>query len=240
MAERRMFSKKITESDAFLSMPLSSQCLYFHLSMNADDDGFVNNPKRICKMLGANEDDAKLLIAKRFVIEFDSGIIVIKHWRMNNYLRNDRYRPTDYSEEMAQLSVKENGSYSLGIPTVYQRYTNGIPSIDKNSKEKDREEKHRYGEYAHVLLTDKQYQKLVNEYGESKTGEYIKFLDEYIQLKGYKAQDHNLAIRKWVIEATEKELARKNKVDTLPTYDTSRNAEVNEERLNELLARRKK
>ena len=113
MAERRMFTKKITESDAFLDMPSSSQMLYFHLSMSADDDGFVNNPKKIQRMCGASDDDFKLLIAKSFIISFDSGVIVIKHWKMHNYIQSDRYRPTDYVDEKAMLRLKENKAYTL-------------------------------------------------------------------------------------------------------------------------------
>ena len=120
MAERRMFSKTIVDSDAFLDMPLSTQALYFHLSMRADDDGFLNNAKKIQRIIGASEDDLKLLIMKRFVIAFDEGIIVIKHWRMNNYLRKDRYTPTVYQDEFSVLDVKENGAYTImetaGIP----------------------------------------------------------------------------------------------------------------------------
>ena len=112
MPEKRMFTKKITESDAFLDMPLSSQCLYFHLNMNADDDGFVNNPRRIMRTIGASEDDLKILIAKAFVLTFESGVIVIKHWRMHNTLQNDRYRQTDYAEERALLDVKKNKAYT--------------------------------------------------------------------------------------------------------------------------------
>ena len=112
MPEKRMFTKKITESDAFLDMPLSSQCLYFHLNMSADDDGFVNNPKRILRTIGASEDDLKLLIAKAFVLVFESGVIVIKHWRMHNTLQNDRYHPTDYQEEFSLLGIKDNKSYT--------------------------------------------------------------------------------------------------------------------------------
>lgn len=138
MAERRMFSKTIVDSDAFLDMPMSTQCLYFHLNMRADDDGFVNNPKRIQRMVGAADDDLKLLIAKSFILTFESGVIVIKHWRMNNYLRNDRYKPTAYQDEKNQLILKENNAYSyidndVGIPMVNQMPTNGKPSIGKVS-----------------------------------------------------------------------------------------------------------
>ena len=131
MAERRMFSKTIIDSDAFLDMPLSTQALYFHLSMRADDDGFLNNTKRIQRTIGATDDDLKLLIMKRFVIPFEDGVVVIKHWRMNNYIRKDRYTQTVYREEFAMLSVKEDGSYALeetsGIPDGNQCVTVGIP-----------------------------------------------------------------------------------------------------------------
>ena len=143
-----MFAKTIIDSDAFLDMPLSTQCLYFHLSMRADDDGFVNNPKKIQKMLGASEDDLKLLMAKSFILLFDTGVIVIKHWRINNYIRNDRYHETAYQDEKSLLSLKENNAYTLnsdnvGIPcgnqTVYQMETEvsiGKDSIDKSNKER--------------------------------------------------------------------------------------------------------
>lgn len=112
MAEKRMFTQKIIDSDAFLDMPLSTQALYFHLNMRADDDGFINNPKRIQRTIGASEDDLKLLIAKRFVICFENGVIVIKHWRMHNTLRKDRYNPTQYQDLLVTLDVKENNAYT--------------------------------------------------------------------------------------------------------------------------------
>ena len=120
MAERRMFTQKIIDSDAFLDMPLSSQSLYFHLNMRADDDGFVNNPKKIQRMIGASEDDLKLLLAKRFILGFENGVIVIKHWRMHNLLRKDRYNPTQYQEQMSRLQLKDNGSYTetVEIPMI--------------------------------------------------------------------------------------------------------------------------
>lgn len=112
MAERRMFAKTIIDSDAFLDMPLSAQSLYFHLAMRADDDGFVNNPKKIQRMIGASDDDCRLLIAKRFVLLFDSGVIVIKHWKMHNYIQSDRYTPTVYQSEKAQLTTNFDKSYT--------------------------------------------------------------------------------------------------------------------------------
>ena len=169
MAEKRMFSKKIVESDAFLDMPLSSQALYFHLCMGADDDGFLNAPKRIMRMLGCTKGDLEILARNKFILCFETGIVVIKHWGINNSIRNDRYKPTQYIEEKSQLTVKENGAYTWinpqvsmlfesmdtnGIPNGYQMDTNGIPdgyhldpqySIDKNSIDKVSIEKKREG-----------------------------------------------------------------------------------------------
>ena len=113
MANKRMFTMKIVDSDSFLDMPLSTQCLYFHLNMRADDDGFVGNPKRICKLIGCNDDDLKLLLMKRFILGFENGVIVIKHWRMHNTIQKDRYTPTTYSDELKQLGIKDNKSYTL-------------------------------------------------------------------------------------------------------------------------------
>ena len=129
MAERRMFAKTIVLSDAFLDMPLSARCLYFTLGMLADDDGFINSPKSIIRQCGASEDDMKLLILKKFVLPFDTGIIVIKHWRINNYLQKDRYNETKYLDEKKTLEIEPNGAYTR---TVYTQVSIGKDSIDKN------------------------------------------------------------------------------------------------------------
>jgi hypothetical protein len=140
MAEKRMFSHQIIDSDAFLDMPLSAQALYFHLSMRADDDGFLNNHARIMRTINASKDDFKILIAKNFILEFETGVIVIKHWRINNYLRNDRHKDTVYVEELSKLQIKPNGAYSLGIPNdnqvVDSRYTQN--RIEENRIDKSR------------------------------------------------------------------------------------------------------
>jgi hypothetical protein len=144
MAERRMFAMTIIDSDSFLDMPLSTQALYFHLSMRADDDGFINNPKKIQRIIGCTDDDFKLLITKRFIITFESGVIVIKHWKIHNYIQKDRYKPTLYQKEKKLLAEKENGSYTdctaggysldtVCIQDVYSLDTQ--VSIGKNSKE---------------------------------------------------------------------------------------------------------
>ena len=227
MAERRMFAKTIIDSDSFLDMPLSAQALYFHLSMRADDDGFINNPKKIQRMVGCADDDMRLLVAKAFIIPFESGVVVIKHWRINNYIRNDRYKPTNYTEEMAQLQVKENGAYTeklpLGIPNGYQMDTQVRLGKVRDIKEKDSltrvekesqpdkpsspSPKHKYGVYKNVLLTEKEYQSLI----ELQDGEKaIEFLSEYRAYKGYKAKSDFLAIKKWVFEAMSERRVSRN------------------------------
>ena len=138
MADRRMFSKEIIDSDAFLDMPLSTQALYFHLCMRADDDGFVNNPKKIQRMIGCSDDDGKVLIGKRFIIPFETGVVVIKHWRIHNYIQKDRYHATKYEDEMALLTIKQNGAYTV-LPDetdhVYKMDTDCIQDVSKMDTE---------------------------------------------------------------------------------------------------------
>lgn len=223
MAEKRMFTQKIIDSDPFFDMPLSTQALYFHLNMRADDDGFVNSPKRICRSIGASEDDLKLLLAKRFVIGFESGVLVIKHWRMHNTLRKDRYNPTQYQEEFAMLDVKDNKAYTErmddALATNWQPNGNQLAtqysidkiSIDKRSivedsmSESDDSEpsptkpkkpvKHKYGEYNNVLLTDDELEKLKDEYIDWQ--ERIERLSAYVASTGKTYKSHYATIRNW-------------------------------------------
>lgn len=220
MAERRMFAKTIIDSDAFIDMPLSAQALYLHLSMRADDDGFVNNPKRIQRMIGAADDDMKLLVAKSFLIPFENGIVVIKHWKVHNYIRSDRYTPTVYQEEKNLLTVEKSRVYTVGIPsgipngyqmdTQYRlgkdrlgkdRLVESIAADDTPPAPAPTKTKHKYGEYNNVRLTDDEINKLNEELGAHMTTACITFLDEYIEMKGYKAKSHYLAIKKWVVSA---------------------------------------
>ncbi len=224
MAERRMFAKTIIDSDAFIDMPLSAQALYFHLSMRADDDGFVNSPKRIQRMIGAADDDMKLLVAKSFLIPFESGIVVIKHWKIHNYIRGDRKKQTVHSDEMLLLETKENGVYELSVSQMSVKCQSNVSQMsaqDRLGKDrlgKDRlvesiaaddtppapapaKTKHKYGEYNNVRLTDDEINKLNEELGAHMTTACITFLDEYIEMKGYKAKSHYLAIKKWVVSA---------------------------------------
>ena len=211
MAERRMFAKTIIDSDAFLDMPHSTQLLYFHLSMRADDDGFINNPKKIQRMVGSGDDDLRLLIAKNFIIPFESGVVVIKHWRIHNFIRTDRYKETVYQEEKAMLETKDNKAYTLcqplGIPNDNQmdtQYRLGKVSLDKDSIELEdnmsdkptkKPSKHKYGEYNNVLLTDEELDKLKAEFPD--WGERIERLSEYIEQKGNKYKSHYVTIKVW-------------------------------------------
>ena len=158
MAERRMFAKSIIDSDAFLDMPISARLLYYDLSMRADDDGFVNSPKKIMKFVGASMDDMNILIARKFIIAFDDGVVVIKHWRIHNYIQNDRYKETNYKDHKKELMLDENKAYKLlqkgeCIQDVYTMDTQvrlGKDSIGKNSinnKEINEEEKVELFEY---------------------------------------------------------------------------------------------
>jgi DnaD/phage-associated family protein len=112
MAERRMFAKSVIDSDSFLDMSLSTQALYFHLAMRADDDGFVNNPKRIQRMIGASDDEMKILIAKQYIFPFESGVVVIKHWKIHNYIQKDRYHPSTCPER-ALLKANKDKAYEV-------------------------------------------------------------------------------------------------------------------------------
>lgn len=127
MAERRMFAKSIVTSDLFLDMPMSARCLYFTFGMFADDDGFINSPKSIMRQIGASVDDFNILLAKKYIYSFESGVIVIRHWKVNNYLQKDRYRQTACVAELNTLEVGENGAYSMKtercIQDVYIPYT---------------------------------------------------------------------------------------------------------------------
>lgn len=222
MAEKRMFAKTIIDSDAFLDMPLSTQALYFHLAMRADDEGFINNPKKIQRTVGSTDDDLKLLMLKNFIIPFESGIVVIKHWKIHNYIRTDRLKPTAYQEEKGQLSIKKNGAYTLCQADVSQ-LSGRCPadvSIDKirldeirveeSSKEEsiggaapvpptpEKEPKRKYGQYGWVKLTEAEYQRLISEFGERVASHYISYVDESAEQTGNKNKwkNWNLTVRK--------------------------------------------
>lgn len=221
MAERRMFAKTIIDSDAFIDMPLSTQALYFHLSMRADDDGFINNPKKIQRMIGASDDDLKVLVMKRFIIPFESGIVVIKHWKIHNYIQKDRYKPTVYAEEKKMIEVKENGAYTECIQDVSKTETQvsiGKDSIGKVSlvegsgsvvdaattaTEED-QLKCIGGTLGRkvVFLTDKQLDYLMDKLGMDAFNRYVGRLADFIIDKNAHVNNHFETILKWWKEDT--------------------------------------
>ena len=223
MAERRMFAKTIIDSDAFVDMPLSTQALYFHLSMRADDDGFINNPKKIQRMIGASDDDFKVLCLKRFIIPFESGIVVIKHWKIHNYIRNDRYKPTVYTTEKALITSKENGAYTevdtVGIPNGYQMDTQyrlgkgslelGKDSVVEGSVDdaatataEENQLKCLGGKIGKnvVYLSDNQFNDLLERLGLDAFNRYVERLADFIINKNAHVHNHYETILKWVAE----------------------------------------
>ena len=127
-----MFAKTIIDSDAFMEMPISARLLYYDLGMRADDDGFVNSPKKIMRMIGASTDDLNILAARKFIIPFDNGVVVIKHWRIHNYIRKDTYNETPYKEQRAMLELDENSAYRLNPNKL-------LPHVDEPSTERPRD-----------------------------------------------------------------------------------------------------
>ena len=223
MAERRMFAKTIIDSDAFIDMPLSTQALYFHLSMRADDDGFINNPKKIQRMVGASDDDLKVLVMKRFIIPFESGIVVIKHWKIHNYIRNDRYKPTVYAEEKAMITSKDNGAYTevdtIGIPNGNQMDTqvrlgkvrsvkdslgegSGSVGDDTATATEDNQLKCIGGNLGKgvVYLSDRQFDDLLGILGLDAFNRYMDRLATFIIEKDAHVKNHYETILKWAEE----------------------------------------
>lgn len=241
-----MFAKTIIDSDAFLDLPISAQALYFHLAMRADDDGFVNKPRAIMNMIGAKNDDAKLLVERKFILTFESGVVVIKHWMIHNLIRKDTYHETKYKFEKASLFLDENRAYSTNpcndtvtnplrdcnepLPQVSIGKDSIGKSIDiyADSVESDtpvKEKKHKHGVYGWVKLTDSEYQRLVEEFGEIAE-QTINSVDEAAQQTGNKNKwkDYNLVIRKaikqgWYRQSTpaaSKQLVQEEPSATIP------------------------
>ena len=224
MAEKRMFSNKITSSDSFIELSSAAQALYFHLNQSADDDGFNNQVAMAMFMSHASPDDLKVLLAKNFIIRFESGVIVIKHWRLHNTLRKDRYKPTNFQEELAQLGIKENGSYTLGCQSVANRLPNGCHSKVESSKEEfskvkesvvaveDNEDGNGNPPQLECLsgslgrgvvyLTPEQDEKLLEVLGFDGYNKYIPKLADFIIEKGANVGNHYQTILKWYEEDT--------------------------------------
>ena len=216
MAKKRMFSIDIVGSDAFLDLPYSSQCLYFQLCMRADDDGFVGNPKTIQRIAGTKASDLELLVKKRFLLQFPSGVVVIKHWKINNQIQKDRYTPTVYTEEYQSLYIKDNKAYTEADKGCIHSVSEMDPqiSIDKDRLDKNSRgrEKHAHGFFANVLLTDDELQKLAAEIPNYE--EYIEKLSHYIESNGKKYKSHYATILMWHRKDREKQPAAP--AETLP------------------------
>lgn len=220
-----MFSMKIIDSDAFIDMPMSSQLLYFHLSMRADDDGFVSNPKKIIRMLGSSDDDYKVLIAKRFIIQFENGICVIKHWKIHNYIQSDRYKETVYIDEKKSLNIKENGSYTECIQNVYTLDTevklnkvklNKI-KLDSNTKTQDFFTNNKLQENVLDLLEKKG---LPNELAINEIKSFIEYWTETdkigkMRYQGEKYFDIKRRIATWVNNSNKIKDFKKNQSKTI-------------------------
>ena len=217
MAERRMFAKSIVLSDAFLDMPLSARCLYFTLGMLADDDGFVGSPKSIMRQCGASQDDMAILLQKRYILGFETGVIVIKHWRMNNYLQKDRHKQTTYLEEMSELVIDSRGAYtekakngekfiecevtdSVNEPMYTECIQNVYTGKDRLGKDrlgKDRESaRARLGIFNNVLLTEKELEEL-QRLNPDDWQEMIENLSAYMKSKGKYYDDHFATMMSW-------------------------------------------
>jgi hypothetical protein len=223
MAERRMFSKRIVNSARFIRMPISTQALYFHLGINADDDGIVE-AYTVMKSIGCTEDDLRVLVAKNFVQVLNEDLVAyIIDWTENNHIRPDRKVDSIYKELLISLNpdVKliekkpRADASSKKRPLDVQWTTSGQPmdgigkdSIGKDSIGKDsidiisadksadsKPKRHKHGEFKHVLLTDDEYSRLISDYGEDIAHKYIKKVDEYCEQSGKTYKNYNLAIR---------------------------------------------
>ena len=231
MAERRMFAKTIVTSDAFLDMPASTRCLYFLLGMVADDDGFVNNPRSIMRQSGATADDMNLLIAKRFILTFQSGVVVIKHWCIHNTIQKDRYKETKYLEEKSTLALDGNKAYTEAVSDVYPECIHDVSRLEPQVRLGEvrlgesrvgevieeaappKPTRHKYGMYKNVLLTDEDLAKLQEEFPHDYS-DRIERLSEYMASTGKSYKNHLATIRNW---------AKKDKPQGRPAASKSSN-----------------
>lgn len=211
MAQKRMFSLSVVDTDGFLEMPISSRLLYYELGMRADDDGFVANWKKILLFTGLKQDDLKVLIMKKFIIPFESGVIVIRHWRMNNYLQNDRTKPTIYQDEKSQLTLDKNN--------VYNMYTGCIHRIEENSIDKNSIEENSIDIYSPAEAEQKlPYEEIIN-YLNGLTGSNYKYTTNKTQTlikarikEGFTIDDFKIVIskktREWLNDEKMKQYLR--------------------------------
>jgi len=207
MGERRMLTAKVTDADAFVSMPSSAQALYLHLNMGADDDGFNNQVQLAVFKAHASVDDVKLLLAKRFILQFESGVIVIKHWRMANALRNDRYKPTSFQEELSMLKVKDNKSYTFsdgewlpnGCQMVAKRLPDGCPNLTQLNLTEPKEEKKEKRKRFTPPTVDEVRAYCEERHNNIDAERFINYYETngWVQGKGKPIKDWKAAVRTW-------------------------------------------
>jgi len=223
MAERRMFAKTIIDSDAFLDMPVTARLLYYDLAMRADDDGFVNSPKKIMRMVGASQDDLSILCMRKFLIPFDTGVVVIKHWRIHNYIRKDRYNETNYKDEKALLSVDENNAYTMqnapslpsGQPSVDHRLTQVRLGKDRLGKDREDNSAKRTVFVPPTLEEVTQYCEERNR-GVDPNKWYDFYLSKNFMVGKNKMKDWKASVRTW--EKDEPKPKQEEKIDLTDYY----------------------
>lgn len=207
MAKKRMTTTQVTDSDDFICMSSASQALYLHLTNGSDDDGFNNQVQMAMFKAHASIDDLKVLLTKRFILQFENGVIVIKHWRMANAIRKDRYTPTVFQEELKRLDIKDNGAYTW-LPDGCQMVAVGKDSIGKDRIGKD--SKHKYGSYKNVLLSDEEYEKLKEEFP-TDYEERIERVSSYCASTGKSYKNYLATIRNWARKDPPKEEPNKER-----------------------------
>lgn len=210
MAERRMIANTIVDSDAFVQMPLAAQALYFHLNQRADDEGFVNKPQGIMRQIGCRGDHAmKVLVERKFVIAFDSGVVVIKHWKINNYIQKDRFHETKYKGEREQLETDENGSYRCKREPCIQpghRMDTEVRGgkVRQGKSKSERGDLAPYGVRKNVMLSEIEYETVMGKYQAPKG--HIDKISLYLANAPRQYEDHYALLEKI---ATEDNWARK-------------------------------
>ena len=225
VAKKRMFNIDIVGSDAFLDMAHESQALYLQLSMRADDDGFIGNPKTVVRIAGVSNAALEELLQKRFILQFPSGVVVVKHWKINNDIKKDRYSPTVYTDEFHMLSIKENKAYTernVSVSTLDTGRRQDVStldtqySIDENSKDKDSIVlcKHAHGFFSNVFLTDEEMQKLSSEI--PNLDDYIERLSNYLANNKKEYKSHCATIRNWYRRDVDKTAPSTNHEDEEP------------------------
>lgn len=248
MAKKRMFDLDVVDTDAFLEMSQGARLLYYDLGMRADDDGFLANPKKVMRISNASEDDFRILLARQFVIPFENGICVIRHWKLNNYLRGDRYKETLYKDQKRLLTEDENGVYSFKDNIlVYQKDTNGIHSIEENSIVKNSIDNNNIYEFLEQnfgrTISPIEFEK-INKWLETFTEDIVKYSIELCVTYNAKTFSYlNKILNNWkakgykLLQEIKDNDIKKNKKGELPSWfgkEITRDDDVPEEKRREI------